>query len=130
MRAIGAPLRDPPGVRAMDSPKRRGRIRRIGPPVILVLLGLFAYTQLTVFVLQPIGAVPNGATVLLWRRAQTRFIDSADAICARSLGGVSLLCRMSVLAAIPGEGASGVLLRFPYSETLYLLSTGGIRYDR
>ena len=98
--------------------------------IALALITLVAYTQLTIFVVQPIGAIPDGLTVLIWRRGKTKFIDSADAVCARELGGVSLLCRGGVLAGIAGKEAEGILLRMPYSETLYLLSTGGARYDK
>lgn len=88
---------------------------------------LLVYLNVTIFVVQPIGAVPEGRTVILARRGQLRFIESADAICAREMGGVSLLCRgmaMSVVAKVP------IYARLPYSQTLYLISTGGATYDR
>ena len=36
--------------------------------IALALITLVAYTQLTIFVVQPIGAIPDGLTVLIWRR--------------------------------------------------------------
>lgn len=98
--------------------------------IALVLITLVGYTQLTIFVVQPIGAIPDGLTILVWRREKTKFIDSVDAVCAREMGGVSLLCRVGVLAGIAGKEADGILLRMPYSKTLYLLSTGGLRYGK
>ena len=56
------------------------------------------------------------------------FIDSADAVCDRKLGGVSLLCRAAVLGRVTKE--SSIILRLPYSETLYSISTGGKSYSR
>lgn len=94
----------------------------------IVMLSLVAYTQLTIFVIQPIGALPEGKTLVITRLNKTEFIDSADAMCERIQGGVSLLCRMSVLGAVAEK--SQVLLRLPYSETLYQISTDGKAYDR
>ena len=94
----------------------------------IFVLGLVVYTQFTVFVVQPIGAVPDGATVVIWRSSKLNFIDSADAVCARVSGGVSLLCRGVVLASV--AKSNQVLLHLPYSETLYLVSTNGSTYEK
>lgn len=96
--------------------------------VALVLAAIVASQLFTILAIQPIGAIPDGRTVLMWRTERTKFIDSADAICEREMGGVSLLCRGSVLAALAKENS--ILLRLPYSETLYSFSTGGKSYDR
>jgi hypothetical protein len=96
--------------------------------VVLAALILTIYTQVTFFVIQPIGAVPDGRTLVIWRTGKLKFIDSADGVCAREASGVSLLCRMAVLGAVARNGT--VLVRIPYSETLYLASTGGKKYDR
>ena len=53
-------------------------------------------------------------------------IDSADGWCERNQGSVNLLCRMAVLSAV---ARGPILLRLPFSDTLYLISTGGVRYD-
>ena len=52
--------------------------------VIVVLIGIaaviiFVTTQITLFIVQPIGAVPEGRTVVIWRLNTMEFIDSADA---------------------------------------------------
>lgn len=93
-------------------------------------LAILAYTQLTIFVVQPLGAVPDGRTLIIWRREETKFIDSADAVCEREMGGINLLCRGAVLSGIAGENGGGILLRLPYSETLYLMSASAMKYDR
>lgn len=96
--------------------------------IVVAAVLLFVTTQLTLFVVQPIGAVPEGRTLVIWRLQTMHFIDSADAWCARKMGGVNLLCRGVVLGRV--GSADVILLRLPYSDTLYLWSTGGIRYDR
>ncbi len=92
------------------------------------VISLLAYTQLTIFVIQPIGAIPEGKTLVIARLNKTEFIDSADAMCERFQGGVSLICRMAALAGV--AESSHVFLRLPYSETLHNISTGGNNYDR
>jgi len=89
---------------------------------------IIIYTQLTLFVIQPIGAVPEGRTLVIWRTGKLRFIDSADGVCARETDGVSLLCRISMLGAVANN--STILVRLPYSHTLYLLSTDGKTYEK
>lgn len=83
---------------------------------------------LTVFIVQPIGAIPDGRTLIMSRMTTMNFIDSADAWCERKMGGVSLLCRIGVLGRIGNDAT--IYVRLPYSETLYLYSTGGKTYDR
>lgn len=105
----------------------RKRVWWVAASVLVLVLAL---TQITLFVVPPIGAVPEGRTVVLLRlgrndvgdfvRVKTRFIDSADGICEREMGGVSLLCRGMVMATVVGGGT--ILLRLPYSETLRRLA--------
>ena len=94
--------------------------------VSVVILLIVAYTQLTFFVIQPIGAVPEGKTVVMLRMNKTQFIDSADAMCERETGGVSLFCRGIAMAAVSKKGT--ILFRLPYMEFLYSISTGGKEY--
>lgn len=96
--------------------------------VIAVILMVLAYTQLTIFVIAPIGAIPEGKTLIISRLNKTEFIDSADAMCERMQGGVSLLCRMITMGAVFEK--STVIMRLPYSSVLYSISTGGKTYDR
>ena len=95
---------------------------------VVALITIVIYTQLTIFVVPPIGAVPEGRTVIMLRLNKTNFIDSADAICERIQGGVNLLCRGMTMAGVVNN--TKILARLPYSEWLYLISTGGKRYDR
>jgi hypothetical protein len=93
---------------------------------ILVVLAFVVYTQLTLFVVPPIGAVPEGRTIVMLRLENIQFIDSPDAVCERLQGGVNLLCRAAVLGGV-AENAT-VIANWPYSESLYLISTGGKKY--
>lgn len=95
---------------------------------VLALLFALAYTQLTLFVVQPIGAVPEGRTIVMRRTGNLQFIDSADAICERETGSVTLLCRGTILGSV--ADSDRILARLPYSETLYSMSTGGKHYGR
>jgi hypothetical protein len=104
-------------------------MRKLISLVVGVVIGIAAYTQLTLFVVQPIGLIPEGVTVVLWRRsAVLNFVDSADAVCQRTAGGVSVWCRMGALAGVIKNNP--VLIRLSYSDTLYSISTGGKTYDR
>lgn len=94
----------------------------------LLVLATIIYTQITIFVVAPIGAAPEGRTVVMLRLNKTEFIDSADAMCERLEVGVSLLCRGMMMSAVVNKGT--ILFRLPYSESLYLISTGGKVYDR
>jgi hypothetical protein len=96
--------------------------------VVLAAAILLIYTQLTIFVVPPIGAAPEGRTLIISRLNKSQFVDSADAMCDRIQGGVSLLCRGLVLGAVAKNAT--IYLRLPYSESLYLISTGGKTYER
>ncbi len=94
---------------------------------IVAAVAIAIYTQITIFVVPPIGAVPEGRTLIMLRLNKTNFIDSADAICERIQGSVSLLCRGMTMAGVVNN--TKILARLPYSESLYLISTGGKQYD-
>lgn len=96
--------------------------------VIVAVLIVMIYTQITIFVVPPIGALPEGKTVIMTRLNKTEFIDSPDGMCERIQGGVSLLCRGMTMGAVIEK--STILLRLPYSSWLYSISTGGKTYDR
>ena len=89
---------------------------------------IVAATQVTIFVIQPIGAVPEGKTLVISRMSNTKFIDSADAICERTQGGVSLFCRLGALGGTLKN--AHIYLRLPYMQWLYQISTNGKDYDR
>ena len=105
----------------------RKKIGAVGGAITLLFIGL-VYTQCTIFVIPPIGAIPEGRTVIISRLNTLKFIDSADAMCEREQGGVSLLCRGILMAGVVKNAT--IYIRLPYSETLYLISTNGKTYER
>lgn len=105
--------------------KKKGTILSL---IILAVVVVIAYTQLTLFVIPPIGALPEGKTVVILRLNKTNFIDSLDALCERTQGGVSLLCRGLMMGGVLEK--SKIIMRLPYSESLYLMSTNGKTYSR
>lgn len=72
-----------------------------------------------VFVVQPIGAVPDGRTLIVSGVSKLQAIDSPDAVCDR-VGTVNLFCRAGVIASVVKNGK--IWLRLPYSQFLYNLS--------
>lgn len=95
-----------------------------GVPAALVLVA----SQISIFIIQPIGALPEGKTLIISRMTNTKFIDSADAICERTQGGVSLFCRIGAMGGTLKNAK--IYMRLPYMEWLYLASTGGKTYDQ
>jgi len=83
---------------------------------------------LTLFVVQPIDAVPEGRTLIVSRSENMEFIDSADAICAREMVNVSHFCRTGALADV--INTRQIYARLPYSEWLYKISTDGKSYEK
>ena len=86
-----------------------------------------AYTQLTFFVIPPIGAVSSGTTLLILRLNKSEFIDSPDAMCARINGSVNLICRATIMGAVVKN--SQILARLPYSQTLHEISEAKVTYE-
>lgn len=109
--------------------------KRARPFVILALgfcsLALVFRLFCGIFVIQPIGAIPKGATIAYWRSGlNLPFVASADGLLDESGVGVSLLGRGLMLAKLAEPIKKRELFRFGYSETLYLWSTGGKRYKK
>lgn len=96
----------------------RGRLLSciIGGTVAVVFLGAWAL-GVRVVVIQPIGALPKGVTLLVTGVPGLDLIDSPDAICQRRQGGVSLLCRGITAGAIAEK--AHVIARLPYSSLLF-----------
>lgn len=100
----------------------------IGSLLAVFVLLLILSTQFTLFVVQPIGAVPEGRTLVISRLNNGKFIDSADAMCERLMDGVSLFCRAMTIGAVAEKAT--IYARLPYSSTLYSISTNGKTYER
>lgn len=93
--------------------------------ILVVLLGLGIWLGgVRIFVIQPIGAIPEGVTAVVVGVRGLNLVDSPDDVCAR-LGQPNLFCRGSAAARVANEGK--IILRLPFSETLYRM-TGAERY--
>ena len=115
-----------------EEEQEQSQARGINPWVMacvgLPLLSIAAASQITIFVIQPIGALPEGKTLIISRMSNTKFIDSADAICERKQGGVSLFCRIGAMGGTLKNAK--IYAKLPYMRWLYEISTGGKKYDR
>ena len=101
------------------------------PLILLIALGgIWFFVRPGVFTIQPIGALPEGITVVYHSRGpQMPFYSSPDGLCLQIQGSVSLLCRMSAMSVVD-EFSERIIWRLPYSEFAYLRSTGGLQFDR
>jgi hypothetical protein len=95
--------------------------------LLLAALGIGFYSTMGFYSIQPIGALPEGGTVIVWRNSGEPFFNSADALCLERTGGVSLMCRGMAMGQAPTDR---IVLRLPYQEWAYLRSTGGREFDR
>ena len=101
--------------------------RNINALLGLILVSTLAfYLFCGIFVVQPIGAVPEGVTIVYWRyQTKMPFISSADGLLSEHMGGVSLLGRGVLLGTLSPHLLENKIIGAPYSETLYLISTKG-----
>ena len=99
--------------------------------IILGVLVLMAgYFSFGLFVIQPIGMVPEGTTILYFRLGMNiPFVASADGLLKDKEAGVSLMGRVVVLGAVASTLKDRKIIAMPYSKTLYLISTGGREYE-
>ncbi|MCF7730889.1 MAG: hypothetical protein K9N23_04340 [Akkermansiaceae bacterium] len=129
---------EPPAIPDVQHPKAgiETRILRKRRPitvglVVMVVTALCFWLLFGVFVIQPIGALPDGATVVYCRQGlNMKFIESADGILKRETGKVTLFGRGIVLGKIGEIVAERKVISLPYFHILYLWSTGGSEYDR
>ena len=118
---------------SVTDPANEGKRRRGCLIIVIALFALFlAFWFLVrpgVFTIQPIGAIPEGITLIYHsRNPQMPFFSSPDGLCLEIQGSVSLMCRMASIGAAE-EITDRVIIRLPYIEMAYLLSTGGTTFD-
>ncbi len=101
--------------------------------LICALVGVVLLFRLLcgIFVIQPLGAIPDGVTIVYWRAGlNIPFVASADGLLEKSGAGVSLLGRVMMLGTMAELIKEREIFRFGYSETFYLWSTGGKVYGK
>jgi len=98
--------------------------------IIAVIVLAWILIRPGVFTIQPIGAIPEGVTIIYHsRNPEIPFFSSPDGLCLQMEGGVSLLCRMAALSA-SADLTDRIILRLPYSHWAYLQSTGGLEFEK
>lgn len=111
------------------SPKKsRGKLVGLLILIIILLILWFLFRP-GIFVIQPIGALPDGVTIVYHSRNYVMpFISSPDGLCLEYQGSVTLLCRLGGIGAA-GELMDRKIIKLPYMRWLYLRSTGGLEFD-
>ena len=98
--------------------------------IVAVLAGIATLAiwlgGIRIFIIQPIGALPDGITTVVAGMPSLRLVDSPDALCYRTQHSVTLICRMAAMTGVANNGK--ILLRLPYSSVLYRL-TGAPEVD-
>ena len=94
--------------------------------LVLLMLGVAAYGTMGFYTIQPIGAVPEGATWLVWRNSGEPFFNSADSASLSRTGSVSLLSRGFALRDAPKER---IIAKLSYWRFAYMQSTGNREFS-
>ena len=114
---------------SIDIPKPRKKEYTFWVMVASVLL-VWIFVRPGIFTVQPIGALPDGITIVYYGRgSEMPLFSSPDGLCLQTQGEVSLFCRMAALNAVT-KLTDRIILRLPYSHWAYLRSTGGLEFDR
>ena len=96
--------------------------------IFVLIIILWFILRPGIFVIQPIGALPDGVTFIYHsRNPELPFITSPDGLCLELQGSVTLFCRMSGLTA-GVELLDRKIIKLPYIHWLYLRSTGGAEF--
>ncbi|MGK0448788.1 hypothetical protein [Patiriisocius sp. Uisw_017] len=99
--------------------------------VPIIILGLLFRFFCGIFIIHPMGAIPEGTSIVYFRTGlNLPFIASADGILDKSGAGVSLLGRGILIGKLAEPIKENEIFRFGYSETLYLWSTDGKTYEK
>jgi hypothetical protein len=100
---------------------------------LVVVIGVLAtaYFGTGFFVIQPIGAIPEGRTIWYVRMGlNIPFVTSADGMLLKEDTGVSLLGRAMMMSSIIDLIDEKIILKLPYSKMLYKISTNGVEFEQ
>ncbi len=98
--------------------------------LVIIVGGLWVLIRPGVFTIQPIGALPDGITIIYHsRNPEMPFFSSPDVLCLEIQGSVNLLCRAAGIGAME-ELVDRIIVRLPYSKWAYLRSTSGLEFDQ
>lgn len=116
---------DPADTGGGSASETTGWLRKYWPLGSVVVVVLF-YTFCGIYSVQPIGALPEGSTTVVWMASGEPFFNSPDSMCIKRMAGVSLMCRMGAMMAAPIDR---IILRLPYQRWAYLASTDGQEFE-
>ena len=92
--------------------------RRTGLVLVITLVGLvvFVWAFLGVYTVQPIGAIPDGVTIVVWRNSGEPIFDSPDATYACVPCRKARICRTSApLVSSDAQPPSSPITTMPTS---------------
>lgn len=95
--------------------------------IVSAVLAVLFYLFCGFYTIQPIGALPEGKTLVVWREGDEPFFNSPDATCIRRVGYVSLMCRGMAMGSGPIDR---IIIRLPYQAWAYSISTDGQEFNR
>lgn len=99
--------------------------------LILILIPILFYSLFGIHVIQPIGAVPKGTSVVYLRVGiNLPFISSADGWLLDNNQSISLMTRALAMGKILELIADKKIISLPYSKNLYLYSTDGAEFSK
>ncbi|WP_156453182.1 hypothetical protein [Polycladidibacter stylochi] len=85
--------------------------------IVLTAFVVYAYLQLSIFVVKPLAGIHEGETLIIKRQENLNFIDSAEAVCQRSLVTTNPVCQATALSLMVNK--NNVVLRLPYIKFLH-----------
>ena len=108
----------------MEKKKKGKRLGCVTTIILVLICFAFLYSYIGLFVIQPIGAIPDGVTIVYKRWGTSiDFVESPDVLSKKIRGNVSLLTRMIALSSFMKSRKDDILFRLPYFESLYLITT-------
>jgi hypothetical protein len=117
-----------PVVEPTPAKKRKGWVAFL--LIVVIIVAAWFLVRPGVFTIQPIGALPEGVTIVYHsRNPEMPFFSSPDSLCLQMQGSVSLLCRGIAIGAAD-ELANRIIIKLPYSKWAYLQSTGGKEFNK
>ena len=99
--------------------------------LLVVAIMAFIYFFTGFFVVQPIGAIPDGVTIWYFRNdINLPFISSPDGIMLEKEGHVNLLGRAIILSSVMDSLEGKRICNLPYQKWMYKISTKGQEFEK
>ena len=95
---------------------------------LMAILLILIWSTFSVFVVPPIGAIPEGKTIIIFKpdrliiKGSMDFIETLDHMQYSNLGKVTLIGRLGILYAV---SKTNIVCRLPHSSILEWIGNGG-----